>query len=121
MGPHIKGLIITLFQTLWPSLLQIPGFLQEFVTPIVKVSRGRLTQSFFTMPEYETWRQDNGDGRGWVAKYYKGLGTSSAAEAKEYFSQLKKHSIEFDYVPERDDPRLHVAFSQDKRASGRCY
>ena len=29
-------------------------------------------------------------------KYYKGLGTSTAKEAKEYFSDLKKHIIQFE-------------------------
>lgn len=36
-GSHIKGLVINMISTFWPSLLQLPGFLQEFVTPIVKV------------------------------------------------------------------------------------
>ena len=36
-GSHIKGLVINLFSTFWPSLLKLPGFLTEFITPIVKV------------------------------------------------------------------------------------
>lgn len=32
---------------------------------------------------------------GWDVKYYKGLGTSSAAEAKEYFSAMGAHRKEF--------------------------
>jgi DNA topoisomerase-2 len=32
---------------------------------------------------------------GWKIKYYKGLGTSTAQEAKEYFSNLPKHLITF--------------------------
>jgi DNA topoisomerase-2 len=36
-GSHIKGLIINLLDHFWPSLLKIPGFLLEFITPIVKV------------------------------------------------------------------------------------
>jgi DNA topoisomerase-2 len=35
-GSHIKGLIINLIHWFNPSLLAVPGFLQEFVTPIVK-------------------------------------------------------------------------------------
>lgn len=37
-GSHIKGLIMNFFHTFYPSLLQLPGFLLEFITPIVKVS-----------------------------------------------------------------------------------
>ncbi len=34
-GSHIKGLIINMFSHFWPSLLKLPGFLTEFITPIV--------------------------------------------------------------------------------------
>ena len=36
-GSHIKGLIMNFFHHFYPSLLKIPGFLLEFITPIVKV------------------------------------------------------------------------------------
>ncbi|CAJ0631420.1 12291_t:CDS:2 [Entrophospora sp. SA101] len=36
-GSHIKGLIINFFDHFYPSLLKQPGFLREFITPIVKV------------------------------------------------------------------------------------
>ena len=36
-GSHIKGLIINFIHHFWPSLLKIEGFLQQFITPIVKV------------------------------------------------------------------------------------
>jgi DNA topoisomerase II len=39
-GSHIKGLVINFFQTFWPSLCQIEGFLKEFITPIVKCKKG---------------------------------------------------------------------------------
>lgn len=70
-GSHIKGLLINFIDHFWPSLLQIPGFLLEFITPIVKVTRGRQEISFFTIPEYESWKAANEDGKGWNIKYYK--------------------------------------------------
>jgi hypothetical protein len=36
-GSHIKGLIMNFFHTFYPSLLKLPGFLVEFITPIIKV------------------------------------------------------------------------------------
>src|SRR6185369_13080737 len=75
-GSHIKGLIINFFDHFYPSLLKQPGFLREFVTPIIKCTRNNTTVSFFTLTEYEGWKQQNNDGKGWVIKYYKGLGTS---------------------------------------------
>jgi DNA topoisomerase II len=36
-GSHIKGLIMNFIHHFYPSLMKIPGFLLEFITPIVKV------------------------------------------------------------------------------------
>lgn len=76
-GSHIKGLIINFIDHFWPELLEIPGFLLEFITPIVKVTKGaeggqrRKEHSFFTIPEYEAWKELNNEGKGWQIKYYK--------------------------------------------------
>ena len=113
-GSHIKGLLINLFATFWPTLLKLPGFLTEFITPIVKVTNGGRSQSFYTMPEYETWKGGNNEGRGWTVKYYKGLGTSTAREAKEYFSNLDRHKIDFRYEGARDDEAIDKAFNKKK-------
>ena len=95
-GSHIKGLVINMIHKFWPSLLDVPGFLQQFITPIVKVSKGRQSKTFFTLPQYEQWRESTGDNaKGWKIKYYKGLGTSTSQEAKEYFSNLDLHEISF--------------------------
>jgi DNA topoisomerase-2 len=74
-GSHIKGLIINMIDHFWPSLLKIPGFLLEFITPIVRVTKGKgrnaEEKTFFTIPEYESWREVNENGKGWNIKYYK--------------------------------------------------
>jgi DNA topoisomerase-2 len=71
-GSHIKGLIINYFETFYPSLLAIPGFLIEFITPIVKLTKpGKADVSFFTLPEYENWKANTSDYKKWKMKYYK--------------------------------------------------
>ena len=90
-GSHIKGLLINLFKTKWPSLLELEGFLTSLLTPIVKARKGKTTKSFYSIPQYEKWLQKNNDGKGWNCKYYKGLGTSTPKEAKEYFEEFKKN------------------------------
>ena len=108
-GSHIKGLVINFIHHFWPSLLDVTGFLQQFITPIVKCTRGKKSETFFTLPEYETWKESTGnDAKGWTIKYYKGLGTSTSSEAKDYFSNLDIHEIHFneistDYVNSLDD------------------
>jgi DNA topoisomerase II len=70
--------------------------LQQFITPIVKVTKNKRSNTFFTLHEYKTWLESTGNnGKGFTIKYYKGLGTSTSAEAKEYFSDLGTHLINF--------------------------
>ena len=47
-------------------------------------------------------------------KYYKGLGTSTSKEAKEYFSSIGQHKIEFDYIDHNDDEAIDMAFNKKK-------
>ncbi len=114
-GSHIKGLIINFIHHFWKSLLQIPNFLVEFITPIVKCIKGPQEKIFFTVSEYETWRNRNAGGHGWAIKYYKGLGTSTAKEAKEYFTQIHKHRVDFEWCDDvRDTDLIDMAFAKKR-------
>jgi len=108
-GSHIKGLVINFVHHFWPSLLDVPGFLQQFITPIVKATKGKKSYTFFTIPEYEEWRERTGDSalKGYSIKYYKGLGTSTSSEAKEYFGNLDKHEIKFSLLSADMKPALN--------------
>ncbi|KAI9840189.1 MAG: DNA topoisomerase 2 [Sclerophora amabilis] len=118
-GSHIKGLLINFLQCTFPSLLKIPHFLIEFITPIVKVWKGdpkhpTKSKSFFTMPEYEVWVEEHKDERGWEHKYYKGLGTSSTEDAQVYFGDLDRHLKEFHTMKEEEEKLIELAFSKKK-------
>jgi len=117
-GSHIKGLLINLIHAWWPSLARLPGFLKEFFTPIVKASRGKQQISFYTIPEYEEWKKNSEQGKGYRVKYYKGLGTSTSKEAKEYFSALEAHKLSYRYDGPEDDVAIDLAFNK-KRADDR--
>lgn len=113
-GSHIKGLVINFIHFFWPSLLQLDNFLFEFITPIIKVTdTSNKEHSFFTMADYNTWLEANTSKIRRV-KYYKGLGTSTAKEAKEYFSNLGKHVIAFKYKGEGCNEAIKLAFSKEK-------
>ena len=86
-GSHIKALIINLFACLWPSLLNVTHFLGFMNTPIIKVTKGNIEQSFYNQEQYDTWKEK--DLKGWNEKFYKGLGTSTAKEFKQYFKDKK--------------------------------
>ncbi|PWN44138.1 putative DNA topoisomerase II [Ceraceosorus guamensis] len=113
-GSHIKGLIINFLDHFYPSLLKQAGFLIEFITPIVKCTKGKQEKSFFTIPEYERWKEENADGKGWVIKYYKGLGTSSSQDAKKYFRAMDKHMLPFDAMQDSDRALIDLAFNKKK-------
>jgi DNA topoisomerase-2 len=110
-GSHIKGLIINFIHHNWPSLLKLP-FLEEFITPIVKATKGGQSQSFYSLPEFSEWKDANDNWHTYRIKYYKGLGTSTSKEAKEYFSDMRRHRILFNYNSEQDDHSITMAFSK---------
>lgn len=119
-GSHIKGLLINFLQVQFPSLLKIPKFLVEFITPIAKVWKGdpknpKQAQTFFTMPEYAVWKeQHRAELNKWDHKYYKGLGTSTTEEAQIYFHDLDKHLKEFHTMKDNEVELIELAFSKKK-------
>uniref|UniRef100_A0A8C6LRA6 DNA topoisomerase 2 n=1 Tax=Nothobranchius furzeri TaxID=105023 RepID=A0A8C6LRA6_NOTFU len=112
-GSHIKGLLINFIHHNWPSLLQ-HNFLEEFITPIIKASFKKTQLCFYSIPEYEAWKESQANHKSWKIKYYKGLGTSTSQEAKEYFSDMQKHKIPFKYCGPQDDEAITLAFSKKK-------
>ncbi|TRM62918.1 DNA topoisomerase [Schizophyllum amplum] len=114
-GSHIKGLILNFLDHFFPSLLKLdPAFLLEFITPIVRVTKGNQRRDFFTLPEYDTWLENTPDARKWSAKYYKGLGTSKDSDARDYFSHTEKHVIPFAQTEDGDRELIDLAFSKKK-------
>ena len=110
-GSHIRGLLINLFHELWHTLLAVPGFLAYMATPIVKATKGKQVKSFYTQYEYEEWKKTDAS-RGWSVKYYKGLGTSTRDEAKEYFQKL--NIMPYKYTGKESDSSIDLAFNKAK-------
>lgn len=122
-GSHIKGLLINFLQVAFPSLLKLPNFFQEFITPIVKVWKGAnpktaTARTFFTIPQYDEWRDRHKQERGWQHKYYKGLGTSTTQDAQVYFTKLDEHLKEFEPMKQEEEDLFDLAFSK-RRADHR--
>lgn len=114
-GTHIKGLGINLFQSQWAGLSKIPGFLSFMNTPILKAKKGQQSHVFYNEGEYNAWKEQTNQ-QGWHVKYYKGLGTSTGKEFKEYFAAKKM----VDFVSEgpEDDDQIDMVFNK-KRADDR--
>lgn len=116
-GSHIKGLGINLFDSEWGSLLEIDGFIGFMNTPILKAKKGTNELTFYTDGEYTAWK-NKPDSRPetWKIKYYKGLGTSTAKEFKEYFQHKKMVEFKSNGATSRDS--IDMAFNK-KRAPDR--
>ena len=80
-GYHIRMLLLSMFAEHWPELIA-KGFIWIFETPIVRAKKGTQTINFYDQSKVEEHVNNN---TGWKYKYYKGLGTSTAADAKEYY------------------------------------
>jgi DNA topoisomerase II len=120
------------FRFFWPKLLKPPQgqidhetspFLSFFGTPLLKVTkRGSKAKAlaFYSMAEYNLWRSEIGDDdiSKWTIKYYKGLGTSTAAEAKEYFAAFDNHFRPYQWKSDVDGELLDMVFDK-KRAADR--
>jgi DNA topoisomerase-2 len=96
-GHHIKGLIFNMFHTLWPSLItdKKSQFLTSMLTPVIKARKKDEVKEFYNVATYEKWVKDQKDSHLWKIKYYKGLGTSTNAEAKEYFKNMNMVTYDF--------------------------
>ena len=109
-GSHIKGLILNQLHYFWPSLLKL-GFVVSMVTPIIKATKASQTKSFYTDSAFRNW-YGNGQ-QGWRIKYYKGLGTSTSKEAREYFKQIEDLTVKFEHDI-MTDKSIVLAFDKKK-------
>ena len=105
-GSHIKGLLMNMLETYWPSLLKVKGFIQTLNTPIVKVwkksdKKKTNAECLYTLSDFEKWinKKTNAKGadniKNWNTKYYKGLGTSDNKEAKDIFRDFYDKILTF--------------------------
>jgi DNA topoisomerase-2 len=110
-GSHIKGLCINLFHSEWASLIKIPGFISFMNTPILRAKKGQEVQLFYNDGEYIQWKELNGT-HGWTIKYFKGLGTSTSSEFKEYFANKK--IVDFVYSGTNSDDCIDKVFNKKR-------
>jgi DNA topoisomerase II len=112
-GTHIKGLVFNLFHSLWPTLYKNPGFINSMLTPVIKAKKGSQKIQFYSVKDYETWK-DTASGN-WHVKYYKGLGTSTPQEARDYFKELK--IVNYGTSETADEISINLAFGKEKNSA----
>lgn len=117
-GSHIKGLGLNLFDSQWNDLARIPGFVGYMNTPVIKAKKGSDVKQFYSEAEYRAWRETLGEAVAdtWKIKYFKGLGTSSASEFKEYMKDQK--IVTFSHTGKDSTDAIDKVFNKE-RASDR--
>ena len=105
-GSHIKGLVLNMFHVYWPKLIEL-GFVVAMVTPVIKA--GRVW--FFTEEAFREALDQRSGGLPGPVKYYKGLGTSTSAEAREYFKQIDRLTVAFG-ADARMNESMSLAFAK---------
>ena len=113
-GSHIKGLCINLFHSEWASLVHLPGFISFMNTPILRAKKGVQIKLFYNEGEYAAWKESLGEAgiQGWTVKYFKGLGTSTSAEFKEYFANKK--IVDFVHNGATSDDAIDKVFNKKR-------
>jgi len=92
------------------------GIVHRFFTPVIKVwvKGKREPISFETVEEYQSWLsiETNKDSVKQF-KYYKGLGTSSLEEFKQYLSNLDKHLVQITMEDKEDGKLIDLVFGKE--------
>lgn len=110
-GHHILGLVIDLFHQLWPELVQ-QGFIFKLKTPIVRVTQGKKEIDFFSLEEFEAWKNKQSKSN-YSTNYLKGLGSNDTKYFKEYMSS-SKYKVPIVYNGKEDAMALDIAFDKSK-------
>lgn len=110
-GYGIRGLLLNAFYKFWPELFDL-GVVCILNTPIVKVKMKGKTISFYSVEEFQNWKEAHIDDK-YESRYYKGLGTSSSAEWKEYLSNLEQNLEIVKTVGYEDTEHFNLHFSKE--------
>lgn len=111
-GHSISGLIINLFYRMWPEIVE-HGMLYRLITPVVVAKSGRSEIEFFSLSEFDAWRESNPDKK-ITYRYLKGLGSNDSKMFKKYLENPDKYMIKFSLEDVEDKELLDLCFLKDK-------
>lgn len=108
-GKHIVGLVINYFYCRFPSLLK-RGYVKIYMTPILRVWKGKTVLRFYSESDYDEWRAKTPDHNTWKHKYFKGLATSTKNDIEEDSENLRVSMFKFD---DKTDEKVKLAFAKE--------
>ena len=82
-------------------------------TPILRAKKNNQVEVFYNDGEYNRWKETIDNLSGWTIKYFKGLGTSTSKEFKEYFANKK--IVDFVYNEKSSDNMIDKIFNKKEQ------
>jgi DNA topoisomerase-2 len=118
-GYNIRGLLMNMFYKYWPELFDL-GYIYILNTPLVKVKYKSKNINFYDSEVFEQWKLEHSNEK-YESKYYKGLGTSSDKEWKEYLSEenLVDNLVQVTIDSLDDSKMFKLIFGKEKGATDR--
>ena len=136
-GAHIMALVINLLQQLYPELLNIKGFFNEFITPMIKLvvpkrmnisvdtklagtvitTTQNIILPFYNTNDYNKFINEHPECKRLQPMYIKGLGGHNTADTNEYFKHYLNNVVGI-HMDEQADEMLEIAF-KDKLSNKR--
>lgn len=111
-GIHIRGLLLLFFYHFWPQLIE-ENYIKSLSTSILKITCSKKQTLFYSLQDYELWKQSNTK-KITEVKYYKGLGSINPDDVPGYFHDPKIVS----YILEGDEIKtVRLAFDKDNENS----
>lgn len=113
-GYSIRSLLLNMFHKFWPELFKLK-MIYILNTPIVKVTLKKETINFYSIEQFNEWKQHHLNDK-FSFKYYKGLGTSSSQEWREYFhpSFMQDNLMMVDPDDKDNSELFRLMFSKEK-------
>lgn len=111
-GNHIVGLLYNFFNTLYPSLLNVPGFFCFTKNPIITINNKSNQLAFYHQEKAKQYLEKNNISHKHI-NYYKGLGTFRDKMIKNYFGKRTAHLIK----DEQTDELIDKSFGKAKGKS----
>lgn len=110
-GYHIRGLVMSMFQTLWPGLIK-QGFVEYLKTPIVRVEQGKKMLDFYTEEEYDTWQKKQ-TSKNYHSTYIKGLGGNDTKDFRKFMAD-DQYRVPIEWIDKSDYDAVNLAFDKSK-------
>ena len=123
-GAHIQGLLMNIFSKMIPHILKDnPMFVQRFATPEIRLTckKTKIMTEFTSKGHYYKWMNEKKLNEKdivlkYEVKYFKGLGSSSNADAKRYFKNIDQLKISLVHEGDKSETSIVDMFSSKRIA-----